>query len=158
TPFWGYGSSINVPIRLGIGLAPYDHGPFVDEVNIAARFPLEIGIRFHSVPLELYGEIALKITFVDPNTHDPHVDLDGGVRLRCYFQTTRRVRTRPAAPASTSMTSPGRSSSVDVANVATSSSTFLKRSLTSSAILRRSGESLRPTPAGVPVKMTSPRA
>jgi hypothetical protein len=85
TPFWGYGSSINVPIRLGIGLALYDHGPFVDEVNVAARFPLEIGMRFHSVPLELYGEIAIKITFVDPNHNDPDVDLDGGIGLRFYF-------------------------------------------------------------------------
>jgi hypothetical protein len=85
TPFWGYGTSINVPIRLGIGVAIFDHGPFADEVNVAARFPLELGIRFHSVPLELYGELTVKITFVDPNNNDPDVDLDGGVGLRFYF-------------------------------------------------------------------------
>jgi hypothetical protein len=85
TPFWGYGRSINVPLRLGIGLALYDHGPFAHEVNVAARFPLELGIRFHSVPLELYGEFALKITFVDQNNNDPTTDLEGGVGIRFYF-------------------------------------------------------------------------
>jgi len=85
TPFWGYGNSINIPIRLGIGLALYDHSRFADETNVAVRVPLELGIRFHSVPLEIYGEIAVKVTFVDPGYDDPPADLDGGIGLRFYF-------------------------------------------------------------------------
>ncbi len=85
TPFWGYGRSINVPLRIGIGVALWDHGPFAREVNAALRIPVELGIRFHSVPLEIYGELAFKLTFADQNDNDPTSDLDGGVGLRFYF-------------------------------------------------------------------------
>jgi hypothetical protein len=40
---------------------------------------------FRSVPLELYGEIALKITFIDDNDNDDDVDADGGIGFRIYF-------------------------------------------------------------------------
>lgn len=83
TPVVGHGRSVNVPLRLGIGGAVFEQGR--DDLNVAARFPLEVGLMFRSAPLEIYGEIALKITFVDPNNNYPFADIDGGIGLRFYF-------------------------------------------------------------------------
>lgn len=85
TPVVGHGSSVIVPVRIGIGMAIYDDGSFDNGTNVAVRVPVEIGLRFRSVPLEIYGEVALKATFIDPNNNDPDVDLDGGIGLRFYF-------------------------------------------------------------------------
>jgi hypothetical protein len=83
TPVVGHGDSVLVPLRLGIGAAIFEQGR--DDINAAVRFPLEVGLRFRSAPLELYGEIAFKITFVDPNDNYPFADVDGGIGLRFYF-------------------------------------------------------------------------
>lgn len=85
TPVIGHGESVLVPVRIGIGVAIYDDGSFDNGTNVAARVPVEIGLRFRTVPLEIYGEVALKATFIDPNNNDPDVDLDGGIGLRFYF-------------------------------------------------------------------------
>ncbi len=83
TALVGKGRSVLVPLRLGIGAAFFDGGgDFADEVNIAARAPLQIGLKFRRSPLELYGEIALKITFLDDNDNHDTIDLDGGIGLR----------------------------------------------------------------------------
>ena len=69
------------------GVAVFDdYGRFNDDLNVAARVPFEVGLRFRRTPLELYFEIALKMTFIDsePNDH-PFVDLDGGIGLRFYL-------------------------------------------------------------------------
>jgi hypothetical protein len=81
----GHGSSVLVPIRLGIGAAIYDDGDFNNGINLAARAPLEVGFRFRGAPVEIYGEIAVKLTFIDANNNDPTIDLDGGVGFRVYF-------------------------------------------------------------------------
>ncbi len=83
TPVVGHGSSVLVPLRLGIGAAVFEQGS--NDFNAAVRFPLEVGLRFRSAPLEIYGEIAFKITFVDENNNYPFADIDGGVGLRFYF-------------------------------------------------------------------------
>lgn len=80
-----HGSAISVPFRLGIGAAVYDDGSFDSGVNLAARAPFEIGIKFHSAPIELYGEVALKLTLIDANNNNDDVDLDGGLGFRLYF-------------------------------------------------------------------------
>jgi hypothetical protein len=84
TPFAARGRSVIIPFRLGIGAAIYDEGEFGDDVNVAARFPFQLAFRFRA-PLELYFEIAMKLTFVDSNDNQDVVDLDGGVGLRFYF-------------------------------------------------------------------------
>lgn len=78
TPLVGHGSSVLVPLRLGIGAAL--HGSRND-INFAVRAPFEIGLRLRSSPLEFYGEIALEITLVDP----AYADLQGGVGFRVFF-------------------------------------------------------------------------
>lgn len=85
-PMVGHGSSVLVPLRLGIGFAVFDdYDRFQDDINVAARVPFEVGLRFRSVPLEIYFEVALKMTFIDENNNHPFVDLDGGVGLRFYL-------------------------------------------------------------------------
>jgi hypothetical protein len=86
-PLVAHGDSVLVPLRLGIGVAIFDQaGKFDDDINLAARVPFEIGFRFRRTPLEIYLEVALKVTFLDgePYRHD-RVDLDGGLGLRFYF-------------------------------------------------------------------------
>lgn len=86
-PMVARGDAVLVPLRLGIGMAIFDQsGRFDDDLNLAARVPFEFGLRFRRTPLEIYFEIALKVTFLDgePYRHD-RVDLDGGVGLRFYL-------------------------------------------------------------------------
>lgn len=86
TPFAARGRSVLVPFRLGIGGAFYDDGgDFGDGANVAVRAPLQLGFVFRSVPLELYGEIALKVTFIDEYDNRDAVDVDGGIGFRIYF-------------------------------------------------------------------------
>jgi len=86
TPFAANGRSVVVPFRLGVGGVFYDGaGDFGDEINIGVRAPLQIGLMFRRAPFEIYGEIAIKITFVDDNDNNDDVDADGGVGFRFYF-------------------------------------------------------------------------
>lgn len=77
--FAARGSSVIVPFRLGIGGAVYDAGP--DDIGVAARAPLQIAFVFTGAPVELYGELALRLQAVP----DGDVDLDGGLGFRIYF-------------------------------------------------------------------------
>jgi hypothetical protein len=80
----GRGRTVRLPIRLGIGGAFY--GITEDFVGIAARVPLQLGIRFRRSPLEIYGEIAFVLQlYSEGNGDDVDPDLDGGVGLRIYF-------------------------------------------------------------------------
>ena len=81
TPVVGHGRSVWVPLRLGIGVAVFDDGRFGDNVDVAVRAPLEVGLMFRSAPIELYGEIALFIPFV----RGVDADLQGGIGFRLYF-------------------------------------------------------------------------
>jgi len=81
----GHGESVNVPLRLGVGAAFYGDSSFNNGTNVAVRVPLELGLRFRTAPVEIYGEIALKLTFVDANNDKDDVDLDGGIGFRIYF-------------------------------------------------------------------------
>jgi len=86
TPMVGHGESILVPLRLGIGGAIFDTGGrFNDDLHLAARFPFEIGLMFRRTPLEIYFEVALKVTFWQDVKDHPSVDLDGGIGLRFYL-------------------------------------------------------------------------
>lgn len=86
-PLVAQGRSVLVPLRLGIGLAVFDdQGRFNDHLHAAIRFPLEVALKFRNAPLEIYGEVAVKVTAVDPDPQDhPLVDLDGGIGIRFYF-------------------------------------------------------------------------
>lgn len=81
----GHGDSVNVPIRLGVGGAIYDDGTFDNGTNLAVRAPLEIGLRFRRSPIEIYGEVALLLTFLDDHDNNNTVDLQGGIGFRVYF-------------------------------------------------------------------------
>lgn len=86
TPVVGSGRSVVVPLRLGIGGAIYDDGGrFNDDLNLGVRFPLQVGLMFRRTPLEIYGEVALKLTVIDEDNDHPTVDLDGGIGIRFYF-------------------------------------------------------------------------
>jgi hypothetical protein len=79
----GNGRSALVPLRLGIGGAFFDGGgQFADEVNLAVRAPLQVGFILRRSPIEIYGELAIKVTFIDDNNNNGTVDLDGGVGFR----------------------------------------------------------------------------
>jgi hypothetical protein len=80
TPIVGQGQSVLVPLRLGIGGAIFGTS---NNVDVGVRFPLEVGLRFRSAPLEIYGEIALMIVFVHP-AYDL-VEGQGGLGIRFYF-------------------------------------------------------------------------
>lgn len=83
TPFVGRGRSVLVPIRIGIGGAMY--GVFDDNLHVAVRVPLEIALRFRRTPLEIYGEVTMKLVLVDEGYDDEFVEPDGGIGLRFYF-------------------------------------------------------------------------
>ncbi len=80
TPIVGEGSSVLVPLRLGIGGALFGDS---NNLDFGVRFPLELGLRFRTAPLEIYGEIALLIAFVHPNYS--FWDSQGGIGIRFYF-------------------------------------------------------------------------
>src|SRR5262249_7871466 len=83
TPLVAHGRSVLVPLRLGIGVAMYD---FVEGyVNIAGRAPFEVALLFRSAPLEIYGEVALKLSFGREAGDGVVLDVDGGLGLRFYF-------------------------------------------------------------------------
>ncbi|MBA3821204.1 MAG: hypothetical protein H0X17_20130 [Deltaproteobacteria bacterium] len=83
TPFVGRGGSVLIPFRLGIGAMAY--GIIDDRAHLGVRAPLEIGFRFRSTPLEIYGELALEMVFVDDNDDNAFLDLGGGIGIRFYF-------------------------------------------------------------------------
>jgi hypothetical protein len=88
TPAVGRGRSVIVPLRFGIGLAVFDSDRYRDQfsgLNMAIRVPAELGFRFRSVPLEIYGELALRVTFLRDDDRYDRALIDGGVGLRFYF-------------------------------------------------------------------------
>lgn len=74
-----HGRTVNVPLRIGVGAAVYDLDG--DATAVAARVPLQLGLRFRRTPVEIYGEIAFVLQLID----DVDTDLDGGLGLRVYF-------------------------------------------------------------------------
>jgi hypothetical protein len=80
TPVVAHGDSVNVPVRLGIGVAVFGVS---NDLNLGVRFPLQVGLRFRRAPLEIYGEIALLLAFVDPAVS--FVSGQGGIGIRFYF-------------------------------------------------------------------------
>lgn len=81
TPIIAQATSFSVPLRVGIGAAIANPS---DDVTFAVRAPFEVGLRFRTSPLELYGEIALALSLINPQ-NDLHIDVQGGGGLRIYF-------------------------------------------------------------------------
>lgn len=77
TPLVGHGTSVLVPLRIGIGAAILGPG---NDLTAAIRAPLELGLRLRSAPLEFYGELALALVFRDTDLH-----LQGGLGFRVFF-------------------------------------------------------------------------
>jgi hypothetical protein len=82
TPLVGQGSSVLVPLRIGVGAALYGTS---DDIDFAIRAPLEIALRLRSSPLEFYGEIAALLTLFDPDRDALQLDLQGGAGFRLFF-------------------------------------------------------------------------
>jgi hypothetical protein len=78
TPLVAQGSSVLVPLRLGIGAAVYGS---TNDTNLAVRAPLELALRLRSSPLEFYGELAFELTLIDPAS----IGLQGGGGFRVFF-------------------------------------------------------------------------
>ncbi len=79
------GNAVDVPVRIGIGGAIFWDNAF-DGFAVGARVPFELALRFRRAPIEIYGEIAPLLVFVDPAaTRTPYFDLQGGIGLRVYF-------------------------------------------------------------------------
>ena len=81
TPVVAQGDAVIVPLRLGIGGALFGRS---DDLRFAIRAPLEVALRFRRTPVEVYGEIALALTFFAPGD-DLQTDLQGGVGFRVFF-------------------------------------------------------------------------
>jgi hypothetical protein len=78
----GRGGSVDVPLYLGVGGAIYDTGQrFADDVKVAARVPFGVAVELHEVPLQFFGELAIRIQIVD----DTDVDLDPSFGFRYFF-------------------------------------------------------------------------
>jgi hypothetical protein len=82
TPVVGRGDAVWVPLRIGIGGALYGDR---NDLNVAVRAPLELALHFRRTPLEIYGEIALELTFIDQNNNNDTVDIQGGIGLRFFL-------------------------------------------------------------------------
>ncbi len=87
TPLVTRGNSVDVPLRVGIGAAVFDDaGRFDQDLHLAVRVPFQVALKFRRSPLEIYFEIALKATLIDPGDNDHRfLDLDGGIGIRFYF-------------------------------------------------------------------------
>jgi hypothetical protein len=77
------GQSVLVPVRVGIGAAVA--GLVEGDATLAVRAPLELALRMRRAPVEIYGEITLKLVLVRERDAADFVDLDGGVGLRLYL-------------------------------------------------------------------------
>ncbi len=81
TPLVAQGDAVTVPLRVGIGGAVFGTS---NDLAVAIRAPLEVGLRLRRSPIEFYGEIALAFVFVDPD-NDLELDVQGGGGFRLYF-------------------------------------------------------------------------
>lgn len=85
-PVIGHGRRVSIHLRLGLGVALFDDDRgFGDEINVAARAPVQIGWVFRRVPLEIYAEAALKLNVIDANDDLRFLDLDAGAGVRLLF-------------------------------------------------------------------------
>jgi len=79
TPLVAQGDALSVPLRLGIGGALFGSR---DNIYLAARAPLELGLRLRRTPLEFFLDVALELVFVNPsNEFDLDVQVGGGFRV-----------------------------------------------------------------------------
>jgi len=81
TPLVGQGDAVSVPLRVGVGAALYG---FSNDIHVAIRAPLEVGLRLRRTPLEFYGEIALALILFDPGDA-LRLDVQAGLGFRVYF-------------------------------------------------------------------------
>jgi hypothetical protein len=76
------GGGVSVPLYLGLGFWLIDVSK---DLYFGARIPFGLALNFHTAPLQIFGELAVKIVIAAP--HDPadRVDLDGAVGFRLFF-------------------------------------------------------------------------
>jgi len=76
------GGSVSVPLYLGLGAFLLEAQ---SDLYFGARIPLGLAFNFRSAPLQLYGEIALRILIASPHEPTDRLDLDGDVGFRLFF-------------------------------------------------------------------------
>ena len=76
------GGSVSVPLYLGIGGWLIDAG---GDLYFGARVPFGLALNFRSAPLQIFGELALKIILASPHDPGDRLDLDGDVGFRIFF-------------------------------------------------------------------------
>lgn len=74
--------SVSVPLYLGLGAFLLEAQ---GDVYFGARIPLGLAFNLRSAPLQLYGEIALRILIAAPHEPADRLDLDGDVGFRLFF-------------------------------------------------------------------------
>jgi len=79
------GNAVDVPVRIGIGGALFWDDTHFDGFAAGVRAPIELARRFRRAPVEIYGELALLLVFVDPAANPPYLQGQGGIGLRVYF-------------------------------------------------------------------------
>ncbi len=72
--------SLSVPLYLGIGFWLLDAG----DTFGGARVPFGLALNFRGAPLQIFGEIALRVVLFGPGDPD-RIHLDGALGFRIFF-------------------------------------------------------------------------
>jgi hypothetical protein len=74
--------TVSVPFYLGLGAWLRE---VHNDLDFGVRVPLGLAINFHNAPLQIFGELAVKILIASAYDPEGRVDLDGDVGFRLYF-------------------------------------------------------------------------
>jgi hypothetical protein len=86
-----YGTSVSVPFYVGFGGVLWDHHRGFDnddDLHLGLRVPFGVAFALHSVPLQFFFELAVRVMVFDEDDDrydDDEVDLTGGLGFRIYF-------------------------------------------------------------------------
>jgi hypothetical protein len=76
------GGTVSLPFYLGLGVWLRD---VHKDVDVGVRVPLGLAINFHDAPLQIFGELAVKVILASADDNVDRVDLDGDVGFRLFF-------------------------------------------------------------------------
>ena len=74
--------TVAVPFYLGLGVWLRE---VHSDVDFGVRVPFGLAINFRNAPLQIFGELAVKILIASAYDPADRVDLDGDVGFRLYF-------------------------------------------------------------------------
>lgn len=76
------GGSVSMPLYLGLGVWLRD---VHKDVDFGARVPFGLAINFRNAPLQIFGELAVRIVIASEIDPEDRVNLDGDVGFRLFF-------------------------------------------------------------------------